>query len=161
MTILLAVTIFLGWTAFTGDQAAAGQPLNVRTDAHLRGYGPYPPAGHGYAPGPLSPSLSVPLLCSPAVASPPSGFIRPLLLCPAAVSGPLALCASGAPALSLSSGILSSSQKYLKYFWLYEAGMVILRPAIARDEDLEPATGSEILRGVYHAEDREPSRSLS
>jgi hypothetical protein len=51
MTLLLAVTIFLGWTAFTGGQAAAGQPLNQRTDAHLRGYGPYLPAGYGYAPG--------------------------------------------------------------------------------------------------------------
>jgi hypothetical protein len=50
MTILLVVTFFLGWTAFTGDQAAAGQPLNVKTDAHLRGYGPHSPAGQGYAP---------------------------------------------------------------------------------------------------------------
>ena len=50
MTLLMAVTIFLGWMAFTGDQAAAYQSVNVRIDAHLRGYGPYPPAGHGYAP---------------------------------------------------------------------------------------------------------------
>jgi hypothetical protein len=50
MTLLLVVTVFLGLTAFTGDQAAAAQPLNQRTDAHLKGYGPNPPTGHGYAP---------------------------------------------------------------------------------------------------------------
>jgi hypothetical protein len=50
MKFLLAVTIFLGWAAFTGDQAAANQPLNQRTDAHFRGSGPYPSAGQGYAP---------------------------------------------------------------------------------------------------------------
>lgn len=51
MTFLLAGTIFLGWMAFMGDQAAANQLVNQRTDAHLRGYGPFPPAGHGYAVG--------------------------------------------------------------------------------------------------------------
>ena len=82
MTLLLAVTIFLGWTAFTGDQAAADQPLNVRTDAHLRGIWALSSRRTRVRARPLSPSLSVPLLCSPAVASPPSGFIRPLCIMP-------------------------------------------------------------------------------
>lgn len=51
MTLFLALTVFLGWMAFTGDQAAASPIVNQRTDAHLRGYGPFPPAGHGYAVG--------------------------------------------------------------------------------------------------------------
>ena len=65
MTLLLAVTIFWGWTAFTGDQAAAAQPLNQRSDGHYGDYGYGPPPGNGYGavrhPRPCPPRFYYPV----------------------------------------------------------------------------------------------------
>ena len=110
MTFFLAGTIFLGWMAFTGDQPAANQVVNQRTDAHLRGYGPYPPAGPGYAVGHYPRPYPYRYYAPVRWHHPRPVLLRSELSCPEAVPGPLALWTSGAPTLSLSSRILANNE---------------------------------------------------
>ena len=51
VTLLLAVVLCLGWTAFNAAQAAPDQRLTQRADNSYRGYGNTPHPGYGYGVG--------------------------------------------------------------------------------------------------------------
>jgi hypothetical protein len=51
VTLLLAVVICLGWTAFNAAQAAPDQRVTQRTDAHYRGNVHNPARDYGYGAG--------------------------------------------------------------------------------------------------------------
>jgi hypothetical protein len=51
VTLLLAVAVCLGWTAFNPAQAASDHRWNQQNDAHYRGNGHVPSPDYGYRAG--------------------------------------------------------------------------------------------------------------